>query len=101
MRASPVWLLAFLPWGLEPCARQPLALSPPAALALEVRVRAPLETGTLEVHLMTGDAGRRWTPYAVAFCSNASSTGCDGLEVRFRVLVAQDALAPARVARAL
>jgi hypothetical protein len=66
----------------------------PCAIAIELRIKAPLAMGEVELHVMAGEVDRIWAPYGVTFCWSRSNGGCDGLEVRLRVQVAQRAELP-------
>lgn len=88
MRAWTSSLLAVLPW--LPTADLPRATAVPCAVALEVQVQAHLQWGSLEWHLFTGEVEHVWAPYGVTFCWAEGPRGCEGIEARVRVLVADD-----------
>ena len=92
MRASPLWLLALVPWVPAPPAHAPLTPETPlsCALALELHIRAPLILGALQVSVTTGDVEHAWAPYGLSFCWGPSSQGCEGLEVRVVLFAPQD-----------
>lgn len=88
MRAWSSSLLAVLP--LLPPVDLPGAAPTPCGVAVEVRVQAHLRWGSLEWHLFTGEVERVWAPYGVTFCWAEGPRGCEGLEARVRVLIAED-----------
>jgi hypothetical protein len=83
--------MAVVPGLWDPVAPPP----PPCAIAIELRITAPLPTGDVELHLMAGEVDRIWAPYGVTFCWTRSDEGCAGVEVRLRVHVASRAELPA------
>ena len=88
MRAWSSSLLALLP--LMP-STDPARVPPtPCAVAVEVRVQARLRWGSLEWHLFTGEVERVWAPYGVSFCWADGPRGCERLEARVQVLIADD-----------
>jgi len=91
MRTSPLWMLALVPWVSAPPAHAPVAadMPRPCALAIELRVKAPLAMGTLELRVMAG-VEPAWAPYSITFCWGSSQNQCEGLEVRVRVLTIED-----------
>jgi hypothetical protein len=104
MRTNPLWLLALFPWVPAPPAHAPVNPDTPlrCAISIEVRVRAPLAMGTVELSVISGDVERTRAPYAVTFCLGSSQNGCEGLEVRIRVRTIEDtSLREARAARTL
>ena len=88
MRAWTSSLLAVLPW--LPPADLPRAPAVPCAIAVDVQVQAHLDWGSLERHLFTGEVERVWAPYGVTFCWAEGPRGCEGVEARIRVLIAED-----------
>jgi hypothetical protein len=88
MRAWTSSLLAVLPW--LPPANLPRAPSVPCVLAVDVQVRAHLQWGSLEWHLFTGEVERVWAPYGLTFCWAEGPRGCEGIEARVDVLIADD-----------
>ena len=97
MRARSWPLLAvvplMLPGDLPPVSRAP------CAIAIELQVRAPLRWGAFEWHLVMGEAARIWAPYGVTLCWGESDDACRGLEVKLRVLLAEDPPPPPRAAQ--
>jgi hypothetical protein len=92
MRALALSLVAVVPLMTDETPRSPPIA--PCALAIELHVRAPLTVGVLEWHVITGEADRLWKRYGVTFCWTTSMSGCDRLEVRLRVFVAEEARPP-------
>jgi len=88
MRAWTSSLLAVLPW--LPPADLPRAPVVPCAVAVEVQVQAHLQWGSVEWHLFTGEVERVWEPYGVTLCWAEGPRGCEGVEARVRVLIADD-----------
>ena len=88
MRAWTSSLLAMLPW--LPPADLPRAPAVPCAVGVEVQVQAHLEWGSLEWHLFSGEVERVWAPYGMTFCWAEGPRGCEGVEARVRVLIADD-----------
>jgi hypothetical protein len=85
-----VWgssLLALLPL-LPPADLTPKAA--PCAVAIELEVKAPLEWGALEWHLLTREVEGLWELYGLSLCWADGTKGCAGWQVRLRVLVAED-----------
>jgi hypothetical protein len=97
MRAPALPLLAviplMLPGDLPPVSRAP------CAIAIELQVRAPLRWGVFEWHVVMGEAARIWAPYGVTLCWGDAEDACRGLEVRLRVLLAEDPPPPPRAAQ--
>jgi hypothetical protein len=92
MRALALSLAAVVPLMTDDTPRSaPIA---PCALAIELHVRAPLTMGVVEWHVIAGEADRLWRRYGVTFCWTTGSSECDGLEVRLRVFVAEEARPP-------
>jgi len=88
MRAWTSSLLAVLPW--LPPADLPRAPATPCAVVVDVQVQARLDWGLLEWHSFTGEVERVWAPYGVTFCWAEGPRGCEGVEARVRVLIADD-----------
>ncbi len=89
-------LAAVLPWmGPAESPSMPLRpVAPPCAVALDVRLEAPMRWGAVEWRLFTREVDRVWTPYGVTICWKPGGTSCEGFAVRVSVLVAE-ALPPA------
>jgi len=88
MRAWTSSLLAVLPW--LPPADLPRAPPTPCAVVVDVQVQARLDWGLLEWHSFTGEVERVWAPYGVTFCWAEGPRGCEGVEARVRVLIADE-----------
>lgn len=90
MRAWGWSLLAVLPWT-TPAETPLLPLRPatPCVVAIEMHVRAPLKWGGFEWHLFTREVEHVWAPYGLTVCWIDGEKGCEGIEVRLRVLVAE------------
>ena len=54
------------------------------------RCGRPWSGGSLEWQLFTREVERVWTPYGVTFCWAEGPRGCEGVEARVRVLIADD-----------
>jgi hypothetical protein len=97
MRTRALPLLAvvplMLPGELPPVSRAA------CAIAIELQVRAPLRWGTFEWHLVMGEAARVWAPYGVTICWGDADAACRGVEVKLRVLLAEDPPPPPRAAQ--
>jgi hypothetical protein len=81
-------LLAVLP--LMPMGDLGPARAVPCAMAIALDVRATLAWGSIEWHLVTSEVDRMWAPYGVTFCWIEHAQRCEGLQVRIRVLIADD-----------
>ena len=94
MRAHPLWMLAVFSWIWDagPLPLLPPGPPPPCAIAIEVHVKAPLVFGTLDLRVITDEVARVWIPYGVTFCWVRGAGGCEGIEVRLRVLLAEVAV---------
>jgi hypothetical protein len=96
MRTCALPMLAVIPWiALEDAFPERPA---PCAIAIELQVRAPVVWGYVEWQLLVGEVTRIWAPYGVTFCWDRDGESCRGVEVRLRVLLAQDPPAPPRAA---
>ena len=95
MRAWSSSLLALLP--LMPSTHPARVPPTPCAVAVEILVQAHLRWGSLEWHLFTGEVERVWAPYGVTICWAEGPNGCEGMEARVHVLIAEDL--PGSVAR--
>jgi hypothetical protein len=84
-----VLMLAIVPL-LPPPLASPGVSAPPCAIAIAVDVRAPLAWGDTEWHLFTREVERTWAAYGVSFCWMQGPDRCEGIEVRVRVLIAND-----------
>jgi hypothetical protein len=88
---------AVLPWtGAVESPLLPLPQQAPCAVAIDVRVEAPLQWGRLEWRLFTREVEGAWTPYGLTICWEHGGHGCEGFTVRLRVFVAET-LPPAAV----
>jgi hypothetical protein len=96
MRTRTLPLLAVVPLMLP--GDMPSVSRTPCAIAVELQVRAPLRWGAFEWHLVMGEAARIWAPYGVTFCWGDRGDACGGLEVKLRVLLAEDPPPPPRTA---
>jgi hypothetical protein len=85
MRLGAISLFAVIPFSV------PETTPPPCAIAIEMQVRAPLGSGTVEWHGMLGEVKRIWAPYGITFCWATDQEPCTGFQVRLRVLVAEHA----------
>jgi hypothetical protein len=92
MKAWELPLLAVIPLVSPDDAPPPR--HPPCAIAVAIDVRATLVWGAVEWHILTSEVERVWAPYGVTFCWQDRGDGCAGVEVRLRVLIADDALPP-------
>jgi hypothetical protein len=81
-------LLTVLP--LMPTGDVGPARTVPCAMAIALDVHATLAWGSIEWHLVTGEVDRMWAPYGVTFCWIEHAQRCEGLQVRIRVLIADD-----------
>ena len=96
MRTCALPMLAVIPWiALEDAFPERRA---PCAIAIELQVRAPLVWGDVEWQVLIGEVRRIWAPYGVTFCWDRDGESCRGVEVRLRVLLAQDPPPPPRAA---
>ncbi len=68
----------------------PSARAVPGTLSIAVDVRATMAWGSFEWHLLTGEVERTWAPFGVTFCWIRRAEGCDGVQVRIRVLIARE-----------
>jgi hypothetical protein len=93
MRAWGWSLLAVLP--LTGQTVSPLMPAAPCAVGIEVEVTAPLRWGAFEWRLFTSEVEHVWAPYGLSICWRQGANGCEGAQVRLRVLVAET-LPPAR-----
>jgi hypothetical protein len=89
-----VWamLLALVP--LMPTEDFRLQRAAPCVMAIAVDVRATLAWGSIEWHMLTSEVERTWAPYGVTFCWLESAEGCEGVQIRVRVLIADDLPGP-------
>lgn len=88
MKAWPL-MLAIVPLlSSEP--PRPTARATACAVAIAIDVRAPLAWGRTEWHLFTREVERTWASYGVTFCWVEGPDRCEGLEVRVRVIIADD-----------
>lgn len=84
-----VLMLAIVPL-LPPQPVNPGVSAAPCAMAIAIDVRAPLAWGDTEWHLFTREVERTWAAYGVTFCWMQGPDRCEGIEVRVRVLIAND-----------
>jgi hypothetical protein len=81
-------LAAVLPWtGPVDSPLLPLTPRAPCAIAIEVRLEAPLHWGALEWRLFTREVEQVWTPYGLTICWASGDRGCEGFQVRLRVRI--------------
>jgi hypothetical protein len=84
-----LWTLAIVPL-LAPDPVRPAARTMACAVAIAIDVKAPLAWGRTEWHLFTREVERTWASYGVTFCWVDGPDRCEGLEVRVRVIIADD-----------
>jgi hypothetical protein len=96
MRTCALPMLALLPWMALDDALPERRV--PCAMALDLQVRAALRWGTIEWQVLIGEVTRIWAPYGITFCWDLDGESCRGVEVRLRVLLADDPSPPPRVA---
>jgi hypothetical protein len=96
MRGWEVGMLALIPWLPAGQARMPAL---PCQVAVEIQVHVPFGRSALDWRLLTGEVERVWAPYGVTFCWSEGPSGCRGVAVRLRVLVAETIGAPAAPGR--
>ena len=81
-------LAAVLPWtGPVESPLLPLTPDAPCAIAIEVRLEAPLQWGALEWRLFTREVEQVWTPYGLTICWASAERGCEGFRIRLRVRI--------------
>jgi hypothetical protein len=77
------------PWDDES-----LTSSPPCHVGIDLQVRAALPWGPVEWTVLTSEVDHIWAQYGVTFCWATADHPCDGLRVRLRVVVEDDASVP-------
>jgi hypothetical protein len=73
-------LAAMLPW-MGPAESPSMLLrpmAPPCAVALDVRLEAPLRWGAIEWRLFTREVEQAWTPYGITICWQGGEDRCEG-----------------------